>query len=145
MPTQRFSFARTRPPHPVHAVFLAGSLPLFLGGLFSDWAYAASYEIQWTNFASWLVAGGLVLCGLAMLFALIDVIRTAGRGLFYFLLLVAAFILGLVNAFVHAKDAWAAMPTGLVLSVIVTAIIGFAVWIGFSSLRSALKAQEVHA
>ena len=53
-----------RPPgalHPLHAVFLAGALPLFAGALLSDIAYARSYEIQWNNFASWLIAGGLVL------------------------------------------------------------------------------------
>lgn len=45
--------------HPIHVVLLAGIIPLFLGGLLSDIAYASSYEIQWNNFASWLIAGAL--------------------------------------------------------------------------------------
>ena len=59
---------RTRPKllHPVHAILLASTLPLFLGALLSDWAYSSSYQIQWLNFASWLIAGALVLCGLAL-------------------------------------------------------------------------------
>jgi len=61
--------------HPVHAFLLAASVPLFLGGLFSDLAYSSSYEIQWTNFASWLIAGALVFAGLALAWAFIDLLR----------------------------------------------------------------------
>jgi Predicted membrane protein len=121
--------------HPVHAICLAGTFPLFLGALLSDWTYAASYEIQWTNFASWLIAGALVFCGISLLFAVIDVVRTRGRGLFYALILFAVFLLGLINALEHAKDGWAAMPAALILSVIVTALCLLAVWAGFSTLR----------
>jgi uncharacterized membrane protein len=52
--------------HPVHAVLLAGTVPLFFGALISDVAYAASYELQWKNFASWLIVGGLLLGGVAL-------------------------------------------------------------------------------
>src|SRR3546814_21117382 len=65
--------------HPAHAVLLAGGLPLFLGGLLSDIGYAASYQIQWTNFASWLIAGALVFSGFALLWALVDLIRARRR------------------------------------------------------------------
>ena len=47
------------PPGRLHAILLAGSVPLFLGALLSDIAYYQSYQIQWANFASWLIAGGL--------------------------------------------------------------------------------------
>jgi uncharacterized membrane protein len=124
-----------RPLHPLYAVLIAGSLPLFLGAFLSDWAYASSYEIQWTNFASWLVAGALVFCGFALLFAIVDTVRTAGRGIVFALIVLATFLLGLVNAFVHAKDAWAAMPAGLILSFIVAALALIATWFGFASLR----------
>ena len=56
--------------HPVHAVFIAGTIPLFAGALLSDIAYFRTYHIQWQNFASWLIAGGLVLTGVALVFAL---------------------------------------------------------------------------
>ena len=79
-----------------------------------------SYEVQWTNFASWLIAGGLVFAGVALLWAAVDVLRSSAdrrrAGAVYLLLLLASFVLGFINALVHAKDAWAAMPTGLVLS-----------------------------
>ncbi|GFM84901.1 membrane protein [Pseudomonas cichorii] len=126
-------------PSPLHAILLAGTVPLFLGALLSDIAYFKTFQIQWSNFASWLIAGGLVFCGLALLFALANLIRAqqkAGRPVLYFLLLLVTWVLGLVNAFEHAKDAWAVMPSGLILSVIVTLLAFVATWTGLTSLRS---------
>lgn len=129
--------------HPLHAVLLAGAFPLFLGVLFNDIAYAFTYEVQWKNFASWLIVGGLVFGGLALLFAALRLFRPAGRGpaaLVYLLLLLGAFVLGFVNALVHAKDVWAAMPASLILSSIVAVLITAAVAIGFSGLRRGARA-----
>ncbi len=126
-------------PGPLHAILLAGTVPLFLGALLSDIAYFKTFQIQWSNFASWLIAGGLVFCGLALLFALVNLIRAehkAGRPLVYFLLLLGTWVLGLINAFEHAKDAWAVMPSGLILSVIVTVLSVVSAWVGLTSLRS---------
>lgn len=107
--------------------------------MLSDIAYSASYRIQWTNFASWLIAGGLVFGAFAVLFAVIDLFRADRRGwrpLVYTVLLLATWVLGFVNALIHAKDAWATMPAGLVLSVIVVVLACAATWWGFSSLRA---------
>nr|WP_272891512.1 DUF2231 domain-containing protein [Stutzerimonas stutzeri] len=122
----------------MHATLLAGTVPLFLGAMLSDIAYFKTYEIQWSNFAAWLIAGGLVFCGLALLFAVVNLLRAhhkKGRPLMYFLLLLATWVLGFINALEHAKDAWATMPLGLVLSVIVTLLACAATWIGLSNLR----------
>lgn len=132
---------RTRPSaiHPFHAVLLAGTIPLFLGALLSDIAYAKSYEIQWSNFASWLIVGGMVFCGVVLLLALVDLFRAhhrGGRQLVYVALVLATFVLGFINALVHAKDAWAVMPAGLVLSAVVTVLACVATWIGFSNFRA---------
>ncbi|WP_458130070.1 DUF2231 domain-containing protein [Pseudomonas sp. Z2-11] len=126
-------------PGPLHAVLLAGTVPLFLGALLNDIAYYKTYQIQWSNFASWLIAGGLLFCGLALLFALVNLIRAerkSGRPVVYFLLLLVTWVLGLINAFEHAKDAWAIMPQGLVLSVVVTVLACAAAWVGLTNLRS---------
>lgn len=123
-------------PGPLHATLLAGTVPLFLGALLSDIAYTQTYQIQWANFASWLIAGALVFGGLAFLFALVNLFRTglrAGQPARYVLLLLAAWVLGLVNAFQHAKDAYASMPTGLVLSAIVLILTLAATWTGLRS------------
>lgn len=124
--------------HPLHVMLLAGTVPLFLGVLFTDIAYFNTYEVQWKNFASWLLVGGLLFCGLTALFALIGLMRTgwhARKLVIYLLLLLAAFVLGLINAFVHAADAWASMPRGLVLSVIATLLVLAASWFGLFDSR----------
>ena len=125
--------------HPVHAVLLAGALPLFVGALLSDWAYGSTYEVQWTNFASWLLAGALLLSGFALLWSVVDLFRADRRGwrsLTPFLLLLATWVLGFVNALVHGKDAWATMPEGLILSVIVTVLAVAAIWSAFARDRA---------
>jgi len=125
-----------RPPHPIHAVLLAGTLPLFLGGMLSDIAYASSYHIQWNNFASWLIAGGLVFAGFALLCAIIDMFRRGRRGSragIHVLLLLATWVLGFLNALTHARDAWASMPLGLILSVLVFVLALAAIWTGFAT------------
>lgn len=132
-------------PGPLHGILLAGTVPLFLGGLLSDIAYFQSYQIQWSNFAAWLIAGGLVFCGLALVFALVNLIRAehkTGRPVVYFLLLLVTWVLGLVNAFEHAKDAWAVMPSGLVLSVVVTVLAIVAAWTGLSNLNNHVNVRS---
>lgn len=120
-------------------MLLAATLPLFLGALLSDVAYGRSEQVQWNNFASWLIVGGMVFCGCALLWAAIGLFsrdRRVGQALLFFGLLFATFIIGFVDALVHAKDAWAIMPEGPILSFIVTALATAATWVGFSSLRA---------
>jgi uncharacterized membrane protein len=124
--------------HPLHAVLLAGTVPLFLGAALSDAAYASSYEIQWSNFASWLIVGGLAFAGIALIFAVVDLCRAnrRARGIaLYAMVLLITWIVGLFNALMHARDAWASMPIGLVLSVIVVVLACAATWLGFGSSR----------
>jgi len=123
-------------PGPLHATLLAGTVPLFLGALLSDIAYTQTYQIQWANFSAWLIAGALVFAGFAFLFALVNLLRAerkAGQPTRYVLLLLATWILGLVNAFQHAKDAYASMPGGLILSAIVLLLALAATWTGLRS------------
>lgn len=121
--------------HPLHGILLSGTIPLFLGGLASDLAYSSSYQVEWSHFASWLIAGGLVFGGFALLWAIIDLIRADRRGshlLLYMLLLLATWVVGFVNSLIHAKDAWATMPMGLILSAIVVLLALAATWVGFA-------------
>ncbi|MBD8494306.1 hypothetical protein IFR09_26105 [Pseudomonas syringae] len=126
-------------PGPLHGILLGGTVALFLGALLNDIAYYNTQQIQWSNFASWLIAGGLLFAGLTGLFAIANLLRAehkGGRALAYLLVLLATWLLGLLNAFEHAKDAWAIMPLGLILSVIVTLLAVIAAWTGFTNLRS---------
>ena len=129
--------------HPVHAVLLSSTLPLFLGAVLSDWAYNSSFEMQWANFAAWLVAGGLVFAGLALLWSMIDNLRpdrASVRGKWLAAVLLAAtFALGFVNALIHARDAFAIMPAGLYLSLVVFVLALAAVWASYTQGRGAVR------
>jgi len=117
---------------------LAGTVPMFLGAALSDAEYASTYEIQWSNFASWLIVGGLVFGGVALLFAIIDLSRPTRRtpgAAVYFAVLLAAWIVGFFNALMHARDAWGSMPGGLVMSVITAVLACSATWFGFATPR----------
>lgn len=129
-----------RPLHPLHAIVLAFAFPLFLGALLSDIAYASTQHVQWANFASWLIAGGLLMSAFAVLWSFVNLFRRglAGKGrlAIYFVVLLAAWGMGFINALVHAKDAWASMPTGLYLSIVTTLLAFVASWVGYSGFRS---------
>ena len=125
--------------HPFHAALLAGTVPLFIGTLLCDLAYNSTFQIQWKNFASWLLVGALVYGGFVLLWALIDLVRARNRGgrpLLYFAIMLATWILGFINALVHAKDTWASMPTALILSVIVALLAIAGTVIGLSARRA---------
>lgn len=117
-------FVDSAPVRRMHAVVAFASLPLFLGAFLSDLAYASSFQVQWTNFADWLNVGGLTLAVLALVWAVLAELmikprHPLGRQWLHAALLAVTVILGLANAFVHAKDGWAAMPTAPVLSLCV--------------------------
>lgn len=80
----------------------------------------------------------MVFTGFAALWSLIEVLmgRRTATPLWVFLILAATFVLGLINSFVHARDAWGAMPEGAILSAVDTLLLTAAVGIGWFTLRS---------
>lgn len=134
--TSAVPHASTRSISALPAVFLAGSLSLFLGAALSDAAYASSYEIQWNNFASWLLAGALVFAAVSLVFALRDALSRARRTrarVIYAVVLGLAWVAGFLNSLIHARDAWASMPTALVYSCIALLLVSIATWMAFRS------------
>jgi len=124
--------------HPLPAALLAATMTLYAGAMLGDLAYASTYQIQWTNFASWLLVGGLVLGAVVCAWTAVDLVRGHRGGAIVagFVLVLAAWIVGVFNTLVHARDAWAIMPAGLVLSVIAFLLAFAATWLGFSGLRA---------
>ena len=136
----KLASAPFKPLHPLHAIILAFPFPLFLGALLSDFAYWATFQIQWANFSAWLIAGGLLAGTLVAPWALIEMLRLrrarSRRPMIYFFLLLSMWMLGVFSALVHAKDAWATMPEGLFLSAATALVALIAAWIGYSGFRS---------
>jgi uncharacterized membrane protein len=123
--------------HPLHVFLLGGADAFLVSGFLSDWAYFSTNEIQWKNFASWLLMGGLVFAGFALLWALVDLFRADqhwARRIIYFLLLLTAWILAFIDELIHAKDAWASMPEALIVSAIVAVLAIAATGLGLSTM-----------
>src|SRR3546814_2001529 len=74
----------------------------------------------------------MVLASIALLCGIIEFFSGRRRPV-YLLVLVATWIVGFFDALHHSRDAWAIMPTAVVLSVIVTVLACVATWIGFAS------------
>lgn len=129
---------RARTIHPLNAFLLSAAVPLWLGGFLSDLGYGATAEVQWNNFADWLIAGAMVFTGFALLWSFIQLLVARPRwgwNLLCFALLVATFVLGLVDNFHHARDAWAIMPAAPIITGIVTLLAILAAAVGLASLR----------
>lgn len=124
----RLETAAERGLHTVHSLVLAFPIALFSAGLVADIAYLRTAEIQWTNFAAWLIVGALVFGGIAAAWALASLVialrspqRT--RRLIYFGVLAAMWLLGLVNAFKHSQDGWSSVGAlGVILSILCTVL-----------------------
>lgn len=129
-------------PHPVHAILLGFPIALFTAGMVSDITYLRTAEIQWTNFSSWLITGGLVFGGLVLAWAL-GALAVHWRGrprtprLIYLGVLAGMMLLGLINAFKHSQDGWASVGGfGLMLSILCTLLALAAGVIAYSGVMS---------
>ncbi len=126
--------------NPLHAILLAFPVALFPSALLADITYLNSSEMQWSNFASWLIAGALVFAGVALLWAAIAALRKRGTW-GYPGVLAAMWIVGLVNALQHSHDGWSSVgTTGLVLSIISSVLALVAGWLGYASGRQGRSA-----
>lgn len=135
---------RLEPVHSLHAILLGFPFPLFLGALLADVAYWGTFQVQWSHFSSWLISGAVLAGTFLLIWSVVDLVRSTarrkGRSVLYFLALLVMWVLGFVNALVHAKDAWGVMPAGLYLSIALTLVAFFAAWVGYSGV----VAREVH-
>lgn len=109
---------------------LLNPLPLgfFTAAWIFDILYLKSFQIMWTDAASWLIAIGLVLAIVPRLINLVQVwftqrpLATAAVKIHFWLWLLAI-VLAIFNAFVHSRDAYAVVPLGAILSTAVVALL----------------------
>lgn len=131
--------------HPLHLLLVSSAFPLFLSALAADIAYAATYEIQWSNVASWLLVAALVFAVPALVWGLLSLLVPSARTwarLWYAGLLALTCVLGFLNSLVHAMDAWQKMPQALVWSLLCVLAIVATLWF---ALGGTLRRREVVA
>ena len=122
--------------HPLHAMVTPFPIACFVGAFVTDLIYWRTTAGMWETFSIWLLTFGLIMAGLAAIFGLIDFlgsarIRALRTSWAHALGNALAVLLSLVNAFVHSRDGYTAVvPTGLILSGLVTLILVGAAWLG---------------
>ena len=124
--------------NPLHAILLAFPVALYPSALLADITYLNSAEIQWSNFASWLIAGADFFAGLVLAWAVFGLFfgrarHARGRGMLYLVVIAAMFVVGVLNALHHARDGWHSVGTaGLVMSLVCSALAFVAAYLAYS-------------
>ncbi|QOV65246.1 DUF2231 domain-containing protein [Kosakonia pseudosacchari] len=100
----------------------------FVAAWIFDILYIKTFQIMWTDAASWLIAIGLLIAIIPRLIHLMQVFvtqrhRTSGAEKFHFWLWLVAIVLAIFNAFVHSRDAYAVVPSGVILSTAVVILL----------------------
>jgi uncharacterized membrane protein len=126
-------------------VVLAVPTVCFVGTLLTDLAYWKTAVMMWADFSAWLVSTGVVFGFIALIVWIVDLLR----GPFvraqlprwpYAIAYLIALVLGVVNMFMHTRDAWTSVvPWGLALSAIAAVILLVAGWMS----RTVVYREEV--
>jgi uncharacterized membrane protein len=116
--------SRARPL--LHRGFIGAGGVLLIAAFGTDYTYYTTALWQWANFSAWLITIGLIVTLVAVILLLIDFATGRARRLntVPFILVAAAGLLSLVNAFVHSRDAWTSVvPQGIFLSAVSTILL----------------------
>lgn len=104
----------------IYPIFLQFPVVCFTLTLLTDIAYWATENLMWQNFSSWLLLAGNVLAVVAAVVAVLEFALGSPEARLGWVLAVGsvvAFVLSVLNSFVHAGDGWTAVvPWGLTLS-----------------------------
>jgi uncharacterized membrane protein len=115
-----------RAPILLHRDFIGAGAVLLIAAFITDYTYYTTALWQWANFSAWLITAGLIVMLVAVLSLMIDFATgRAGRlNTASIILVTAAALLSLVNAFVHSRDAWTSVvPQGILLSAVSTILL----------------------
>lgn len=124
--------------HPIHVMLVPIPIVCFVGTLLSDIAYAETANMQWANMSVWLLTFGILIAILAVTAGLMDFlneprIRDLSAAWIHAVGNVLVLVLSIINAFIHSRDAYTSVvPTGLILSAIVVAILLVTGWNGWT-------------
>jgi uncharacterized membrane protein len=122
----RRAIGHSRAPGLLHRGFIGAGGVLLIAAFGTDYIYYATALWQWANFSAWLITVGLIVMLVAVILMLIDFATgRAGRlNPGSFVMVTAAALLSLINAFVHSRDAWTSVvPQGILLSAVSTILL----------------------
>jgi uncharacterized membrane protein len=121
---------------PIHKMLVSFSAAYFTGALITDLVYWHMPDVLWERFSIWLIVAGLVMAGLGIVAYVVDLAvgRQIDRPVWPHAVGYAlAVLLSVINAFVHSRDGYTAVvPTGLMLSGLVVAILILTAWVGMA-------------
>ena len=124
--------------HPLHVLLGAYPIAFFSGAFLTDIIYLNTAVMMWANFSVWLITGGLVMGVAAAIVGIGEALFSRNKsslrpGWFHSVGNALVLALSLWNAFVHSRDAWTSVvPTGIILSGIVTVLVVTVNWLGTS-------------
>lgn len=122
--------------HPIHPMLVPLPIASFIGAWITDIVYWRTADMQWANFSVWLLTAGLIFGGLAAVAGMVDYfasdrVRSIRGAKHHMWGNIVVMVLSLINVFIHSRDAYTSVvPTGLILSTIVVAILGVTAWLG---------------
>ena len=123
--------------HPIHPMLVPLPIAFLIGALLADLAFWATGDEFWARAAVWLVGAGVAGGALAALAGLTDFlssarIRALPQAWHHFIGNAAAVVLAVISLIVRIAQgpAEAALPLGLILSLIIVAILAYTGWLG---------------
>ena len=129
--------ATAGPGRALQGLILSVPVALFSLGTATDAVYLRTAQMQWSNFSSWAIVGGLIFGGAAFVWSLID-LAWGRRGVLHLLysgVLGVLCLVGLANAFKHSQDGWSSVGAlGVTLSALCCGLALIAGWLRYSGM-----------
>jgi uncharacterized membrane protein len=123
--------------HPIHPMLIPFPIAFFVGTFVCDLVFWSSGNASWVDATLWLLGAGLIMAALAAVAGLTDVlgdaqIRNLSTAWWHAGGNVIVVLIELYNWFSrYSQGSKAVLPTGLILSAIVVAILLFTGWKGW--------------
>jgi uncharacterized membrane protein len=105
-----------------------------VGALASDVAYWWTADFVWADFSDWLVSAAVIVGFFALIVGVVEALalRQAGGAKFsllYAVLNLVAWVLAVLDMFVHTRDSWTSVaPWGLALSLLSVLAVFASTW-----------------
>jgi uncharacterized membrane protein len=123
--------------HPIHPMLIPFPIAFFVGTFVCDLVFWRTGNASWADATLWLLGAGLIMAALAAIVGLTDVfgdvqVRNLSTAWWHAGANLVAVVIELCNWYSrYSQGSKAVLPTGLVLSLIVVAILLFSGWKGW--------------